>query len=40
MLYLKCIARNPSMVRLSTPALPATRPSQEDDASYASGSMC
>ena len=31
---------NANELRLSTPASPATRPSQEDDASYASGSMC
>ena len=30
---------NANALRLSTPALPATCPSQGDDAAYASGSM-
>ena len=30
---------NANELRLSTPALPATRPSQWEDAAYASGSM-
>ena len=31
---------NANELRLSTPALPATSPSQGDDATCASGSMC
>ena len=31
---------NANELSLSTPALPATRPSQEDNAFYANGSMC
>ena len=31
---------NPNELHLSTPVLPATCPSQGDDAAYANGSMC
>ena len=31
---------NANELGLSTPALPATRPSQVEDAAYASGSIC